>query len=448
MGQPLSIPSSGSAAPPGVDPVLLVFSQRLATTGSYHGGLTMRPCPKLGKSLQELWQACGQAQARTLATGQGELLVEYLLQELRQHQTSRIEQHWQSFLQTTALQVANKIARVHNNYQGVTFSLEDTQSICCMAIGTPGEFFGGFRRQQPRSCELLPAMKSYAFSKILYSAYPGIRKEVGDRDLGRKDLGLFNRYGYKRTEQALRSGGLDQDTIEKYLRLQGFVKEYLRHHRQRIHQLTTADFQNIGDEYQKITGDLSPPVEDSLRILGQCLRRFNDPPTISIEPLDGEDSFAIGSTLRSSFPQPEEELEQQSLWEEIDKWFSSDKPSREQIKIFILKYRYQLKQCAIAAILDVDQPRICRKLGQTHVNISKHLLATLNPGSSINPQEILPEVISLLAAKINDLSILRHNPTDSQRLDLLIAQLKISDSEQSSQDLWRSIRATLNTLFG
>jgi hypothetical protein len=428
-----------------IDPALLVFAQRIALSGSRRGGVEMQECPRLAQSIQELCQQVCQSVAAEEFRG---VFVQHLLQELRHNEHPLIVNHWLSFLHSTALQVANKVYGVHCNYQDTTFSLKDTQSNCCVAIGQTRDFFAGFRINQNRTATLLVSLKSYAFNKILYSTYPMIRKEVGDKDLGRTNLGLFNRYSSKRIAEALQWSRFSQTQIEQiYLPLQGCAREYLRHNAIRVNQLTTDDFQKIGELYQKITGDLPPPIVDSLETIGTSLRRFMDPPTISTDPLNADETCSIGATLHSLVAQPEEEMERQGIFTAIDQWLSSAVPSNQQLQILWLKYHCNLSQVSIAAIMSSDQSQVCRRLRQVHVAISKALLAEFNPDGNNSPMGILNPVIEVLKDRINDFSINQNNPAVRKDLDLLVAQQNSLPNIRSGVDLPRSVREILSILY-
>jgi hypothetical protein len=420
-----------------IDPSLLVFAQRIALCGSRRGGLKMQECPMLGQSIQDLYQQVCQSVATEELRG---VLVQHLLQELCHNEHPLIVKHWLSFLQSTALKVANKVYGVHCNYQDATFSLEDTQSNCCVAIGQPREFFAGFKVNQTRTATLLVSLKSYAFNKILYSTYPLIRNEVGDRDLGRTNLGLFNRYSSKRIAEALRCSGFNQAEIEQvYLPLQGCAREYLRQNAIRVNQLTPDDFEKIGELYQKITGDLPPPIVDSLETIGRSLRRFMDPPTISTDPLDRDENVSVVSTLRSPLAQPEEELGRQDIFAAIDRWLSLAAPSKQQLQILWLKYHCDLNQVSIARMMSSDQSQVCRRLRQVHVAIAKALLAEFNPDGDRSPMGILNPIIEVLTDRINDFNINQNNPAARKDLDLLITQ--------SSDDFPRAVLEILHILY-
>lgn len=425
-----------------IDPSLLVFAQRIVPN-STGGVLRMQRCPRLRQSLQEMCQSQFVPTAGFLG-----VFVQHLLQELHQQQHPLIVKHWLSFLHTTTLEVANKVYSVHRNYQGATFSLEDTQSNCFAAIGPAEEFFAGFKINQPRAATLLISLKSYAFNRILYSTYPLIRNEVGDQNLDLTNLGLFNRYSPKRIAQALRCSGFNQTEIDRvYLPLQGCAREYLRHNARTVNQLTPDDFQRIGELYQSTIGDLPPPVVDSLETIGKSLRRFMDPPMISTDPVDGDGSGSIGATLSSPMAQPEAELARQEIFAAVDRWLSSAAPSQQQLQILWLKYHCCLKQSLIAAMMRIDQPLVCRRLRQVHVAIAKALLAEFNPDSNNSPMEILNPIIEILEDRINDFSINQNNPTARRDLDLLIEEQNSLPLAQLSTDLPQSVQRILGILY-
>ncbi len=411
--------------------------------------LTLKLSNKLQRSIDSRWQAILQANPTVEDTSDVfKILAQNLFDELQDNPSDVLLAHWLSFLCDLALAVSKAILKIVD-VQRSPSCLLDIQSICIGSIGNPRQFFGGFDLKSSRKSNLLVSLQAYAYRAIKYSAYPAIRQEFGDPNIGRSNLGLFNHYSDAAVSDALLKIGLEPATQDQYFALCRCAKEYLRQNSKKINQLQPDDFDRIGDLYQVITGDLPPPVRDRLEKIGVAIRQSTSPLILSIDmPLStsDENNQTMADTIASLEPQPDVCVEMQDIqsdWRNIcNCWLSANIQPRDRQMLY-LRYHCHLKQDVIGSIIRIDQTNVAKRLRKIHLGLARILIQQTNPESSINLIEICKLVVEMLQESFDQLSIAQISSEDQQDLAVLIQIYR----EQKEPALAEKIRTILERLW-
>lgn len=412
--------------------------------------LTLQSSPKLQRSIESRWQDILE---RNPAVGEAEdifkLLVQDLFDELKDKPSDLLLAHWLSFLCDLALAVSKEIFKMICGQPSQNTFLQDIQSICIGSIGHPQHFFKGFDLKSSSKNNLLISLQAYAYRSIKYSAYPAIRKEFNDPNIGRSNLSLFNHYSDLVLSDALLKIGLEPAQQDQDLVLCRCAREYLRQKGKKINQLQPADFDRIGDLYQVITGDLPPPVCDRLEKIGEAIRRSTSPRLVSLDmPImtSGDKDLTMVDILASAQPQPDEYVEEQEIqadWKHIcDDWFKANMQPRDR-QIMYLRYHFRLKQDVIGSIVNIDQTVISKILRKINLGIAKVLIQKIDPESHTSPLEICKIVAKMLQENSDKLSLAHMAPADSRELAKLIQTYRV----QHEPAIVEKIRAILDRLW-
>jgi hypothetical protein len=172
--------------------------------------LTLQSSPKPQRSIESRWQDILKVNPAVADTNDiFKILVQNLFDDLNDNPSKLLLEHWSSFLCDLALVVSNEIFKITSAKQAKTTCLLDIQGICIGSIGNPHSFFRGFDLKSSQRKNLLASLQAYAYRSIKFSAYPAIRKEFNDPNIGRSNLGLFNHYSDIVVVDALLKIGLD-----------------------------------------------------------------------------------------------------------------------------------------------------------------------------------------------------------------------------------------------
>jgi hypothetical protein len=316
------------------------------------------------------------------------LLVWDLVDELREGSASKIVlAHWESFLLVAAEEFAkwNK-----NKIYAQKVSYYDFEDYCLGSIISPttfiNNFFKKFKNYETNEKSLLTRLNSYAMGIIRNLVKARLAKELADSTIGKSDIGLSNRFGRKLTKLALERHYASID-VERYLNLRQCVMGYLeqerkkeqlipesqlgRNKRIKINKLKPNDLDEIGRLYQVNTDKLSPPIIETLKIIGAAVRYHRQNPPLSEPPslLSGMDDLIIRMCADSCVY-----------------WLSKESRKLEpgNKEILYLHYHCQLSQCEIAPIFNVNQSNISIPLSKIRAGISTHFLEALSEYSSEN----------------------------------------------------------------
>jgi hypothetical protein len=346
----------------------------------------------------------------TIASSEAEivrLLVGDLVDELREGSTSTIlAAHWTSFLLVTAKEFAS-LNRNRPYARNISFA--DFEGYCLGSIVNPvtfiNSFFKRFKDYKTKEANLLTRLKKYAAGIIRNVVKARMAKESGDDTPGRTNIGLSIRYGRTLTKLALERNGIDPVDVDRYLDLRQSVMGYLEKKRKeehlipesqlskedriRIDTLKPDDLNEISRLYQVNGGTSSPPILETLEIIGAAVRyhRQNPLPPEAAAVGSGIDDEIIIMCARSCV------------------YWLSDKNGKLKPcdkEILYLKYHYhcQLTQPEIAPIFNLTQGNISRPLSRIKAGISTHFLEVLSQYMTDNPSAINTEInISSLEAR-------------------------------------------------
>jgi hypothetical protein len=412
--------------------------------------LTLQSSPKLQKAIESRKQAILKANPAIEDNSDiFKILVQDLFNELKNNPSVLLLKHWSSFLCDLALAVSAEIFKIVGGQRIPSTRLLDIQSICVGSIGNPRYFFKGFDRKISNKNDLLHSLQAYSYRSIKFAAYPSIRKEFNDPNIGRSNLALFNHYSDAVVSEALLKIGLEPAMQNQYLALCRCAKEYLRQNNRKINQLQPDDFNQIGDLYQVITGYLPPPVRARLEEIGEAIRKSTSPLILSIDqPLSTSDdhNWTMADNIASSAPQPDEYAEIQELqsdWRNIcDCWLEANIQTRDR-QILYLRYHFDLKHKVIESIIGIDQPNISKRLRKIHLGLAQVLVKQINPESNTRTMEICKLVVEMLSKNFEQLSIADIDPEDRRTLAELIQAYR----EQADPDLLQKIRTILKQLW-
>jgi hypothetical protein len=412
--------------------------------------LTLQSSPKLQRSIESRWQDILKVNSAVEDTKDiFKILVQDLFDELKDNPSNLLLEHWLSFLCDLALVVSNEIFKITSAKQAKSTCLLDIQSICIGSIGNPARFFLGFDLNSSPKKNLLASLQAYAYRSVKFSAYPAIRKEFSDPNIGRSNLGLFNHYSDVVVSDALLKIGLEPAQQDQYLALCHCAKEYLRQSVKKINQLQPDDFKRIGDLYQVITGDVPPQVRARLEEIGEAIRRSTSPPILSIDmPIStsSDNNLTIGANIASPEPQPDEYAEIQELqsdWRIIcDCWLKANIQPRDQ-KILYLRYHFDLKHKVIESIIGIDQPNISKRLRKINLGLAQVLIKQINLENNTSPIEICKLVVEMLSENFEKLNIANVDPENRKQLAELIQMYRV----QPDPDLLQKIQMILDRLW-
>jgi hypothetical protein len=417
--------------------------------------ISLKLSPKLQRSLESRWlkiiaDSPDIENDRYLAR----ILVRDLFDRLNTNPSDLIiQEHWLAFLSDLALRVAEKIFKTIDGDFSKNISTEEIQSICLATIVNPSRFFVGFNCDFDRSNNLLSSLKSYAYNAIKYAAYPSIRKEFADPNIGRNNLSLFNQYSDGIIDDALTETGIDRTQIDRDLNLCQSARAYLHQTGTRINRLQSIDFDRIGELYRSITGNSPPPVRDRLEQIGAAIRKFTSPHNLSshISP-EGTDR-TIEDTFIGSNPQPEKYLElkqQEADWQQVidicDRWLRSNLDSTNR-QIIYLRYHFKLNQKQIEPIVYIDQTNISRRLRRIYLGIARSLADTVNPSLNIQPVSLVKPIVELLQENFDRFTIGEINPAASEELAELIQIYRKSPLDRIDPILLARIQTIVKLLI-
>jgi Sigma-70, region 4 len=336
----------------------------------------------------------------TIASSEAEiikLLVWDLVEELRGGSASRIlADHWISFLLVTAKEFANYNKNAAYARQVNSADFED---YCLGSIVDPtifiNNFFNGLKTYNTQETNLSIRLRRYASGIIRNLVKARIAKELGDPTPGRTDIGLSIRFGKKLTKSALERTDIDPLDIERYLNFRQCVKAYLEQQREeerlipesqlsrndriRINNLKPGDLNEISRLYRANARESSPPIMETLEIIGAAVRYHIQNP-LPPEPASigsGIDEEIIIMCARSCI------------------YWSSERSGNLEPRdreILYLHYHCQLTQSEIAPIFNVNQGNISRPLSKIKAEISTHFLEVLSQYINDNPPAIKAEI--------------------------------------------------------
>ena len=408
-----------------LSPETQVFTKTIAHQNQ--AKLTLHSSPKLQKAIESRWQDILEMNpAVEEAEDIFKLLVQNLFDELKDKPSDLLLAHWLSFLCDLALAASKEIFKMICGQPSQNTFLQDIQSICIGSIGNPQHFFRGFDLKSSSKNNLLISLQAYAYRTIKYSAYPSIRKEFNDPNIGRSNLSLFNRYSDLVLSDALLKIGLEAAQQDQHLALCRCAREYLRQNGKKINQLQPVDFDQIGDLYQVITGDLPPPVHDRLEKIGEAIRRSTSPRLVSLDmPIGtyGDKNWIVADNIASPKPQPDEYIEEQETridWINIcNSWLKVNIKPRDR-QILYLRYHFHLKQEVIGLIVNIDQTVISKILKKINLDIAQFLISKIDPESNTSPLKICKTVVEMLKKNFGQLSIASIPPEEGRKLAELI----------------------------
>jgi hypothetical protein len=412
--------------------------------------LILQSSPRLQKAIESRKQAILKANITVEDNSDiFKILVQDLFDELESNPSALLLEHWSSFLCHLALAVSAEIFKIVSGQNILSRRLLDIQSICVGSISNPRYFFKGFDRKISNENNLLRSLQAYSYRSIKFAAYPSIRKEFNDPNIGRSNLALFNHYSDVVISDALLKIGLKPATQNQYIALCRCAKEYLRQNSKKFNQLQPDDFDRIGDLYQVITGDLPPPVRARLEEIGEAIRKSTAPLILSIDqPLSTSDdhNWTMADNIATSESQPNEYAEIQELqldWRNIcDCWLEANIQPRDRQMLY-LRYHFDLKQGVIGSIIAIDQSNIAKRLRKIHLGLAAVLIKQINPESNISYIKISKLVVEMLSENFEQLSISHINSEDRRRL----AELIQAHREQEDLDLLQKIRMILERLW-
>jgi hypothetical protein len=416
--------------------------------------LSLKLSPKLHRSLESRWLKIVAAHSDI---GNDRYLARILVRDLfdRLNANSReliVQEHWLSFLSDLALAVAEKIFTIIGGDFSRNISIDEIQSICLSTIVNPRQFLASFNCDFDRENKLLASLKAYAYSSIKYAAYPSIRKEFADPNIGRNNLSLFNQYSDGIIEEALAQTGIDRSQIDRDLNLCQSARAYLRQIGTRIDRLQVADFDLIGDLYRAITGTSPPQVRDRLEQIGAAIRQFTSPRNLSSQISSSGTDRTIEDTLIGSNPQPEKQLElqqkeadEQQVIDICDRWLMSNLEPRDR-QILYLRYHFKLKQTQIEPIVNIDQSNISRQLRTIHLGTARSLADTINPTLNITLASLVKPIVELLQENFDRLAICRMMMAASEELSELIQLYRKSPLDRLDPILLASIQIIVDRL--
>ncbi len=429
-------------------PATQVFTKTIAYQNQ--AKLTLQPSPKLQKAIESRWQDILKVNP---AVGEDEdifkLLVQDLFDELKDKPSDLLLAYWLSFLCDLALAVSKEIFKMICGQPSQNTFLQDIQSICIGSIGNPQHFFKGFDLKSSPKNNLLISLQAYAYRTIKYSAYPSIRKEFNDPNIGRSNLSLFNQYSDVVVSDALLKSGLEPAQQDQDMALCRCAREYLRQNGKKINQLKPADFDRVGDLYQVITSDLPPPVRDRLEEIGEAIRRSTSPRLVSLDmPIStsGDKDWTMADNIASLNPQPGEYVEEQEIridWIDIcNSWLKVNIQPRDR-QILYLRYHFHLKQDVIGSIVNIDQTVVSRILRKINLGIAKVLIQKIDPESNTSPLKICKIVTKMLQENFDKLSLAHITPVDKRELAKIIQTYRV----QQEPAIVEKIRTILDRLW-
>lgn len=438
-----------------------IFTRTIDIQNSAHSSrLSLKISPKLQKSIESQWLKIVAAHPDI---GNDRYLVRILVRDLFGGLNANdlmIQEHWLAFLSDVALAVAEKIFKTIGCDFSKNISIDEIQSICLSTIVNPHQFLAGFNCDFDRDHQLLPSLKAYAYNSIKYAAYPSIRKEFADPNIGRNNLSLFNQYSDPIIDEALAQTRIDRTQIDRDLNLCQSARAYLRQTGTRIDRLQPVDFDRIGDLYRTITGTSSPPVRDRLEQIGVAIRQFTSSRNLSSNISPPGTDRTIEDTLIGSNPQPEKHLElkqqeadEQQVVDICDRWLLSNLDPRDR-QILYLRYYFKLKQAQIDPIIGIDQTNISRRLRTIHLGIARSLADSINPSLNISISSLVKPIVELLQENFvgvasrfeNRLAICRMIMAASEELAELISIYRKSPLDRIDPILLASIQAIIDRL--
>jgi DNA-directed RNA polymerase specialized sigma24 family protein len=270
--------------------------------------------------------------------------------------------HWESFFLAIGKRVAtNKWSRYSNRINYLDF-----QDHCLNVVNNFVEQIPIYRTTETN---LLSRVKAYAYGTVKNSLFERLRKELNDPTIGRSNKYLAVNFSNKKIKAGLESSNFDKIDVDKYLDLRKSVKEHLRRERQtnedrkiKVNKLEPKDLEEISKLYQKITGNESPPILETLELIGQAVRLYEQNPLPEPPP-----------------PEPKR-LPLKMLVEQCNCWFSNEGKNLKprDLQIFYLHYRFHLNQGKIAPIFHITQGNISRPLSKIRAGITNHTLAYLS----------------------------------------------------------------------
>jgi RNA polymerase sigma factor (sigma-70 family) len=431
-----------------------VFIYQISRTGD--GRIVLHPCSKLTKSIEDRWRDIVATNPPSIddSTASKLLIQSLFLLLIQESRVTIIEQHWLSFFYYIALQVANKI-RHHVSYQDITTVLT-IQQACLASIGNIYSFFNGFNRDYNEYKNLLSGLKGYAYNTIKYRAYPYLRVDFNDPNLGRSNLSLPFRYSKVVTERAIEEcNKISKEEIKYLLSLPDLTKDYLRQVGKNIDRLDEKDWRYLADVYASTTGQLVTDVKQKLETVGAAIRKsmathYNWTRSLDEQLNDTEtnNQNTLLDTIESEVISPEDGEENQQAIEVCDRYLNAN-TNPHQRAILYLRFYWDLQQTEIAQIFNIDQSNISRQIRSICVKLVQNLMEEINPHSQIEIDRavILKLVTEMLSTHIHCWTIFPPHSQSSQTLGRLIQEYQQSDESPKRSALITEIRTILDRLW-
>ncbi len=340
-----------------------------------------------------------------ISGSQSEIVKELVWNLVDNHEENSVRRYWESFF----LGLAKKVASNKWGKYADRINYLDFQDYCLSSIVGTNVVINNFVKQIPtyrtRETNLLSRIKAYVYGTIKNSLLERLREELKDPTIGRSNKYLAVNFGNKKTKIALGVSIVDKIDIDRYCNLRECVKEHLRKERQtnkdrkiKVNKLEPEDLKTISESYKKITGNESPPILETLDLIGEAVRRH------------------VQNPLPELLPTEPKRLPPEILITQCDRWLTDEEingnlTSRDK-QILYLHYHFDLFyrcQGKIAPIFNVTQGNISRPLSQIHAGITQYILDYLSKLAEESNREISSEdrcsMTGIAASVIKDIKL-------------------------------------------